>query len=132
MALNYSRQREAIKEFLSMRKDHPTAEVVYDNVRKIFPNISQGTVYRNLNLLADMGEIKRLRTKDSKDHFDMDISTHYHFVCDHCYQVSDIFVDLSNELDDAANGKVNGKITDREVFYYGICEKCLKETKEML
>ena len=46
-ALKYSRQRESIKEFLMTRKDHPTADVVYENVRKIYPNISLGTVYRN-------------------------------------------------------------------------------------
>ena len=55
MALKYSRQREAIKEFLMTRTDHPTADVVYMNVRQEFPNISLGTVYRNLTLLSDMG-----------------------------------------------------------------------------
>ncbi len=55
--LKYSRQREAIKNFLMTRHDHPTADVVYSNVRTEFPNISLGTVYRNLTLLADLGEI---------------------------------------------------------------------------
>ena len=54
-ALKYSRQRESIKEFLMTRKDHPTADVVYENVRKIYPNISLGTVYRNLSLLSELG-----------------------------------------------------------------------------
>ena len=53
--LKYSRQRESIKEFLMTRKDHPTADVVYENVKKIYPNISLGTVYRNLSLLSDLG-----------------------------------------------------------------------------
>ena len=56
-ALKYSRQREAIKCFLMTRKDHPTADVVYHSLRADFPNISLGTVYRNLTLLADLGEI---------------------------------------------------------------------------
>ena len=60
-ALKYSRQREAIKSFLMTRKDHPTADVVYHSLRADFPNISLGTVYRNLTLLADLGEIARLR-----------------------------------------------------------------------
>ena len=55
--LKYSRQREAIKEFLASTKEHPTADTVYMHVREEFPRISLGTVYRNLNLLADMGEI---------------------------------------------------------------------------
>ena len=63
MALKYSRQRQVIKDFLMSRKDHPTADVVYMNVRQEYPNISLGTVYRNLTLLADMGEIQRLRVR---------------------------------------------------------------------
>ena len=54
--LKYSRQRAAIKEYLSHTYEHPTADTVYLHVREEFPNISLGTVYRNLNLLADMGE----------------------------------------------------------------------------
>ena len=57
--LKYSRQRESIKEFLRSRTDHPTADVVYENMKLIYPNISLGTVYRNLSLLADLGEIKK-------------------------------------------------------------------------
>lgn len=56
--LKYSKQRESIKNFLVTRYDHPTAETVYLNIRKEFPNISLGTVYRNLNLLAEIGEIQ--------------------------------------------------------------------------
>lgn len=56
-ALKYSRQRESIKEFLRSRTDHPTADTVYENLRQIYPNISLGTVYRNLSLLSDIGEI---------------------------------------------------------------------------
>ena len=56
----YSRQRELIKEFLMTRKDHPTADMVYMNVRRMNPNISLGTVYRNLTRLAEDGEINRL------------------------------------------------------------------------
>lgn len=58
--LKYSRQREAIKDFLMTRKDHPTADVVYENIKKIYPNISLGTVYRNLSLLSEIGEIQKL------------------------------------------------------------------------
>lgn len=72
--LKYSRQRELIKDFLMTRKDHPTADIVYRNVRKQNPSISLGTVYRNLTLLADIGEISRLNVGDGVDHFDADTS----------------------------------------------------------
>ena len=68
-ALKYSRQRESIKEFLMTRNDHPTADVVYENMKLIYPKISLGTVYRNLSLLADIGEIKKLASFNGADHF---------------------------------------------------------------
>ena len=79
MALKRSRQREMIKSFLMGRKDHPTADVIYSNLKQQDPNLSLGTVYRNLTLLSDMGEILRLRVGDGVDHFDADTSEHYHF-----------------------------------------------------
>ena len=61
--LKYSRQRESIKACLMGRKDHPTADAVYSSIREEFPNISLGTVYRNLNLLVELGEIQKLETE---------------------------------------------------------------------
>ncbi len=69
MAVKYSKQREEIKAYLSTRKDHPTADQVYTAMRTKIPNISLGTVYRNLNLLADTGEILRLQVGDKNGSF---------------------------------------------------------------
>ena len=80
-ALKYSRQREAIKSFLMMRSDHPSADTVYQNIRQIYPHISLGTVYRNLSLLADIGEIKKLPGIAGADHFDGRTDRHCHFIC---------------------------------------------------
>ena len=66
-ALKYSRQREAIKHYLASTKEHPTADTVYMHVKKEFPNISLGTVYRNLNLLTDIGEAIKISTPDGGD-----------------------------------------------------------------
>ena len=88
--LKYSRQRESIKVCLQGRKDHPTADMLYTDVRKEFPNISLGTVYRNLSLLSELGEIKRLTTGDGPDRFDGDTSTHHHFICRKCHCVTDL------------------------------------------
>ena len=62
--LKYSRQREAIKDYLSSVTTHPTADTVYMHIKEEFPNISLGTVYRNLNLLADIGEAIKITTPD--------------------------------------------------------------------
>ena len=74
--LKYSRQRESIKTCLMERKDHPTADAVYMTIREEYPNISLGTVYRNLNLLVELGEVIKLTCGDGADHFDADTSPH--------------------------------------------------------
>ena len=94
-SLKYSRQRESIKEFLMTRTDHPTADTVYHQLRKIYPNISLGTVYRNLALLADIGEIQKICTGDGADRFDGQVRPHYHVICTRCHQVMDLDLDLS-------------------------------------
>lgn len=82
--LKRSKQRESIKKFLISRYDHPTAETVYMNIKEEFPNISLGTVYRNLSLLADIGEIQKLSTGIGPDRFDGNPKPHYHFICKEC------------------------------------------------
>ena len=87
--LKYSRQRESIKACLMNRHDHPTADALYASIREEYPNISLGTVYRNLNLLVETGEIQRLTCGDGADHFDGNPRPHYHFMCRECKQVYD-------------------------------------------
>ena len=123
--LKYSRQRESIKEFLMTRTDHPTADTVYHQLRKIYPNISLGTVYRNLALLADIGEIQKICTGDGADRFDGRIAPHDHFVCEKCHCVEDIFLDDNEEITSAAQKKFDGKIHSHTTTFYGICKKCL-------
>lgn len=124
MALKYSRQRQVIKDFLMTRKDHPTADVVYMNVREQYPNISLGTVYRNLTLLADIGEIQRLRVGDGVDHFDATVEPHYHFVCNKCGSVIDLEMDSIETIKDIAGMNFNGSIEGHVTYFYGVCGDC--------
>ena len=123
--LKHSRQREMIKSFLMTRKDHPTADMVYMNVRQQNPNISLGTVYRNLTLLADIGEIQRLRVGDGVDHFDADTSLHYH-VCTKCGCVEDLDMDSIEEINEAASARFDGQIDGHVTYFYGTCGNCLQ------
>lgn len=124
MTRKHSRQREMIHKFLQGRYDHPTADVVYMNVRQQNPNISLGTVYRNLTLLAELGQIQRLRLGDGIDHFDADTSPHYHFVCSHCGRVIDLKMDSIDEITDIASKNFNGNITGHMTYFYGSCDQC--------
>lgn len=121
-----SRQRELIMEFLAGRKDHPTADIVYAGVRRQNPNISLGTVYRNLTLLAESGEVRRIRVGDGVDHFDADISPHYHFVCRECGSVIDLEMDSIEGITDTAGVNFDGHIEGHVTYFYGTCCNCIK------
>ena len=127
-ALKYSRQRESIKEFLRSRTDHPTADTVYENLRQIYPNISLGTVYRNLSLLSDIGEIRKLTNFGSADRYDGRVAPHSHFMCTRCNRVIDMQSDsLNGILEQAAAEFIHGKVFDVDASFYGICKECLKK-----
>ena len=128
-ALKRSRQRECIKEFLIGRYDHPTADMVYSHVREQFPNISLGTVYRNLNLLVETGEILKLTCGNGPDHYDGNATPHYHFVCRECGQVYDIDLDEMTGLNASVQSKAPGKIDSHSILFYGHCYQCMEKDK---
>ena len=123
-ALKYSRQRESIKENLMHRSDHPTADMVYSDIRKIYPNISLGTVYRNLSLLSELGEIRKLVTSDGAVRFDADTSPHNHFTCRRCGAVLDLDMGDISHLKSRASQNFDGVIENYSVNFYGICGRC--------
>lgn len=124
--LKYSRQRASIKKYLMQTHEHPTADTVYLHVKKEFPHISLGTVYRNLNLLADMGDIIKITTPDGGDRFDGDTQPHYHVICTSCGSVSDLILDGNHiqSINKLAEAHFNGTIEHHNILFYGTCEKC--------
>lgn len=124
-ATRYSRQREAIHNYLMSTKHHPTAEVVYEHIRQSFPNISLGTVYRNLNFLVEHGEALRLEFGDGVDHFDGRTGPHNHFYCKDCGRVIDLDMDPIDHIDRIADASFRGDIQGHSIYFYGICEDCL-------
>lgn len=124
-ALKRSKQRDAILAFLQTRKDHPTADTVYMNVRREFPNISLGTVYRNLTLLTDLGMIQKLNMGGTTpDRFDATAAPHYHFVCQDCGNVIDLDLDTMDEVNKVADAVFDGHIAGHITYFYGLCKKC--------
>ena len=119
--MRYSRQRELITEIIKNRCDHPTADMIYTATRAVEPNISLGTVYRNLKLLSDEGVIITLETQDKKLHYDGDTSRHSHFICDKCGKIVDLFkpAKTPQELSD-----LGLTVTSEKCIYYGCCNDC--------
>ena len=122
---NYSRQREAILKVLCSTKSHPTAAWIYENVRKELPNISLGTVYRNLSVLENENYIRKISVGDASEHFDGDTSAHSHFYCKNCNQIADIPFDASACVKEVE--EQNGvKVESSTYTFVGVCKPCLK------
>ena len=118
-------QRQVILEELRKVKSHPTADEMYYMVRKRLPRIGLGTVYRNLELLAKLGIIRKLEVNCKQKRFDGDISPHYHVRCIKCNRVDDIFIKMDRGLEKSAASCCDYKILDHHVQFSGICSKCL-------
>lgn len=125
--LKKSRQRDAILKNLISRSDHPTADMIYMDIKKEIPNISLGTVYRNLSLLADKGDIARLPFYGKAERFDSITEFHYHFVCHDCGKIFDLPMATVPSLNQAAQEFINGNVLGHSTFFYGTCEDCLRE-----
>ncbi len=123
--LKRSKQREAIIAYLRMHKNHPTADMVYQDIRSTIPNISLGTVYRNLSLLSERGEILRLSCDGKTDRFDADTRPHYHFICKECGCVQDIDLPYQESLDILASESFSGTIASHTLLFEGLCSDCV-------
>lgn len=126
MTTKFSRQRESIKSYLATTKDHPTADMVYDHIKKVYPNISLGTVYRNLNFLVDQGAIIKISYGTGCDRFDGNVLPHYHFVCKECAAIEDLSIpaEAVEQFMNAANESFEGNIETSSTYFYGLCNKC--------
>lgn len=127
--IKYSRQREAIKEYVSNSKEHPTADNVYMSIRNIYPNISLGTVYRNLNLLAELGEIVKIDCQDGSVRFDGHNEQHYHLICKQCGKVTDLEMESIDHINVIANAGFDGKIESHITYFRGTCPECTIKDK---
>lgn len=120
----YSRQREAVKNCLMMRRDHPTAEMLYRDLRVEYPKLSLGTVYRNLALLESLGEIQRITCGDGMEHYDANVMEHYHLICRECGGVSDVPMKGYVNPWQFVGSDFSGRIDGYSLVLRGTCESC--------
>ena len=123
----YSAQRELIKKTLMSVKSHPTAAWIHDRVRETMPDISLGTVYRNLRDMVQQGEIMSFTPGDGKERFDGHSSEHAHLFCDCCGSVSDVELSYDPEFDLKASSISGADIRLHRLVFYGRCQKCLNK-----
>lgn len=119
----YSKQREVINNILKGTKAHPSAAEVYEKAREEIPNISLGTVYRNLDSLSHDGEAQAFTVGDIA-HFDGNIAPHPHFYCQKCGKVTDLECDMRKLLS-LMEGLEGCEVDTETVLFSGVCRACL-------
>lgn len=119
----HSEKRDAIIQNLRSRYDHPTADMVYEDIRKQYPSISMGTVYRNLSELCDRGIVVKIGA-EGKERYDGHPEPHNHFFCEKCGLVYDINMVLGNDMVNKAAYEIGGSISSAEITFRGVCRNC--------
>jgi Fur family ferric uptake transcriptional regulator len=123
-----TRQRKVILEELRKANSHPTADEVYEIVRKRLPRISLGTIYRNLETLSRSGIIRKLELGGTQKRFDGDPEDHYHVRCINCGRLDDVPTKPIPDIEDAFRNVCDYQITGHQLVLTGLCPKC-KKTK---
>jgi len=120
-------QRLAVYEELSARHDHPSAESLYESLRKQYPSLSLATVYKTLQTLHDMGMVARVDSPTSSARYDAIVETHHHAVCGGCGRIEDLF---DPRLDRLPAPKAAGfVVSGHSVHFHGLCAECAKASR---
>jgi len=114
-----TKQREIILDIVNDSNEHLNAYSIYEKAKEKLPNISLGTVYRNLNLLTESGQMKKIVVDNEFDRYDK-VNEHAHFWCNICEKIYDVYEFHENQID-----KINGHLVmNYEIILKGICKKC--------
>lgn len=124
------RKRNAILAYLRNTKEHPSAETVFSNLKGEFPDLSLGTVYRNLSMFRQQGSIVSLGTVNGVERFDANTQPHVHFVCTCCNSVTDLpTLEIPEAFTQAAAQATGGTIDACQLSFTGTCINCLAVPK---
>ena len=122
-----TQQRRVILEELRRKNNHPAADEIYERVRKRLPRISLATVYRNLDVLCELGEIQRLELSGAMKRYDGVAKKHYHIRCIGCDRVDDAPIAPLNELEDDLYGTTVYEIIGHNLEFTGLCPECSRK-----
>ncbi len=122
--IRMTKQRQVILEELCKVTSHPTADEMYQMIRKRLPKISLGTVYRNLEILSELGMVLKLDVGGTQKRFDGNVENHYHARCKQCGSVSDIHMSINTDIEAQAQLSTDFKIQRHSLEFTGICPGC--------
>lgn len=120
-------QRDTVLRVVEESCDHPSAETIYTRCREIMPEISLGTVYRNLKVLVELGKIREVSILNAGDRYDKTVGLHAHFRCKSCGAVLDVPAKDLDRLENAVESMTGYQIDGTEVLFVGLCDRCKNE-----
>ncbi len=123
-------QRRVILEELKKHNIHPTADELYEIVRKRLPRISLGTVYRNLDTLSELGDIRKLELTGSQKRFDGDVRPHYHIRCSQCGRIDDVHLPAPGTLAASLRPATDYMVTGHQIEFNGLCPDCARQAMD--
>jgi len=125
-----TKQREAVLKAIAGSSSHPTADMIYDEVRKAIPEISKGTVYRNLRVLQEMGQVLELTLDGHVSRYEAKQDSHYHFRCESCGRVSDLDIPVDEDMNRRVSAITGLKVARHQLEFCGICDECQTASKK--
>ena len=125
--LRRSKQRDLIYDYLCRSTEHPTAEMIYGELKSSIKNLSLGTVYRNLALLENLGQIQKVTALGSSDRYDARCDAHGHFVCTYCGAIEDLGAIDTNLIRTLSGLNPENKINRTDITLHGCCVACAEE-----
>lgn len=117
-------QKDLVRNAVSEMKKHVAANEVYDFIKERYPTIGKGTVYRNLDILAEEGELRKIEVPDGPNRFDFILKKHYHVRCVKCGEISDVDMDVISDLLERIHNTHGIEFLDYDILFKGICLKC--------
>lgn len=126
--IRYSKKREAILQAIKSTDCHPSAEWVYQTLKPAHPDLSLGTVYRNLVFFQQQGMVKSVGVVNGQERFDGNTATHSHFVCSQCNAVIDLHgLNLADDLDRTVCEQYQLAVERHELTFFGMCQNCMQK-----
>lgn len=117
-------QKDLILKAVTDMMSHVTADEVYEKIKKDYPNVGKGTVYRNLAILSAEGKIRRVEIPNGPDRFDFTLENHYHSVCVKCGNVSDVNMEYIPDMMGKIKSSVDMDYIGYDILFKGICRNC--------
>ena len=127
VSTKHFRKRDAILQYLQSVTDHPSAERVFTQLKAQIPDLSMGTVYRNLNLFKQQGLAVSVATIKGVERFDGNTDPHVHFICQECDAVIDLMdMEIPESLKSVAERSSGGQVAECQLCFTGICQDCIE------